>query len=1467
MKRIFTSILLITFLIQTLFANVSLAQTLPLTINPVQLTQPFLPTMVRGLMLYPDNPLKFNFLIEPGNEPLSDQDFQKESAKLIRYFLASLTTPEEDMWVNLSPTEKDRIIPASFGTTEMGRDLLAQDYILKQLTAALMNPDEKLGKEFWNRVYEEVHSKYGDAEIPVDTLSKVWIVPDKAEVFIKDKTVVVVESHLKVMMEEDYKSDQRSVVSDQKKENSNQPLKTDHLQLTTQIMKQIILPAIEHEVNTGKNFAPLRQIQNSAILAAWYKKNLRESLLGKSYIDQKKVNGIESGEKDSAQKIYDQYLKAFKQGAYEAVKEDYNSETQEVVMRKYVTGGAKIADSAVLSEAKRDSAMTTVKSMGPVRSVELELKNTGNTASPNQVNDEEEPELTWADVEKQGFRYEEKIEQSPLDGPVMVHYDVLRGQDYLGTVSLAKYPLLKIVKGNYLFPEFPQDGQRGRGRAFLKEILSKYKGYHFIFHGNDKVRQAMKSFKDEHIVVSPSEEPLVYHNAEFGKWIDRLEKNPLLRKLSARNQQVLLNYLGTVTIWGNIPDAAMGAGENLAVKSANGRIKTWKVRTISPYGLKRSEINGQTKIKIQRLAEYFSKNKISKDDAEILANTIVRIQPKHAELLVAWGVLMPDESAAILKGEFSPNQDFVDRMIKLIRYYDTQPFKTKKEILLRRLAPQQILESAGRKVHKDWVMEKLLRFRFGTFVEIDRAVEFVNRYQNILGGSRNAWELLIRKDLDAAEEWMRIHLEEKKAKPDHDDAMFAYTPEEWKKIEFTMKTVKSLAHEIRLYLNYTLGEEFLNEVRAWLDTVPGSQEAVARLSDEEKLKLMNAGVEIFKKHKDKMYEVINFVRLMDDSIYSGAGASKMVSFQSKGKRKLQADDLRNVTYDFGDSLGKAFGIVIAEIGLSTALNPSPKRVMNFRQSAHAFMKRMEKYYELLKHAEHPETMPPKFISRLTRSAKYSRESNGFPENTYRYFLIPYLKAMEHRKYKAEEILVFNDKDDIKERIKRAEEVTDTYQFKLAAARTRAVQFIRDFKFGNIEISRGRAATFQLSSAGFDPGDGFTHAFDHIADALNGADLKVLKFSNGQKYSKERVFVSPSSKAIYFDENFLKSIMSQTQISDRFENVGLMITLLGYAAASLTEYKEYPAITYARVIDPKIDEQLTDVMHGLIKTHDAAMRALQKSNQYGENALMILEDNEGRRFVIRFKQIGIQRYINIYHLNNEQEQIAGTVNYEVQEGFINRVNAPTIKAQLASMMFYDYSDSRTKNEDFSWRKNKERPIEIKDGYQNKGLGALLLTIAMSESQHQGNAEYFRVSEACSQYEFYERAAGLTYLGAGVLLGKFTNSALFKVSDILKKHQFKKVDTFVDWVTDAAMFGKNNDLGGIDLNPNQNELKESGTSIDFKNFYGPANFRPEQMNVNGFVPVILNISPPVSLPLLLGIREKEKPTESLVQAVSG
>ena len=52
--------------------------------------------------------------------------------------------------------------------------------------------------------------------------------------------------------------------------------------LGSQIIRELILPELEREVNEGKNFANLRQMYSGMVLATWYKKSLKESLFNHS---------------------------------------------------------------------------------------------------------------------------------------------------------------------------------------------------------------------------------------------------------------------------------------------------------------------------------------------------------------------------------------------------------------------------------------------------------------------------------------------------------------------------------------------------------------------------------------------------------------------------------------------------------------------------------------------------------------------------------------------------------------------------------------------------------------------------------------------------------------------------------------------------------------------------------------------------------------------------------------------------------------------------------------------------------------------------------------------------------------------------------------------------------------------------------------------------------------------------------
>jgi hypothetical protein len=275
------------------------------------------------------------------------------------------------------------MIPEALGQTDMGRDLLEQDYILKQITASLIYPENKLGRTFWDRVYAKAREMYGTTRIPVNTFNKVWIMADRAQVFEHNQTAFVVDSHLKVMLEEDY-------LALQKHQRQPEDMSPAH-SITSQIVRAIILPELEKEVNTGKNFANLRQIFNSIILSSWYKRNLKEALLNQVYANKAKVKGIErhgvitSAAKQSLQdlspeQIYNQYLKAYKRGVFNYIKEDVNN-AGEMIPRKYFSGGilgagaaahpltesVTQADSAQLANSLSDPLVDFITGLDPVR--------------------------------------------------------------------------------------------------------------------------------------------------------------------------------------------------------------------------------------------------------------------------------------------------------------------------------------------------------------------------------------------------------------------------------------------------------------------------------------------------------------------------------------------------------------------------------------------------------------------------------------------------------------------------------------------------------------------------------------------------------------------------------------------------------------------------------------------------------------------------------------------------------------------------------------------------------------------------------------------------------------------------------------------------------------------------------------------------------------------------------------------
>ena len=316
---------------------------LPAVGTAVELSDVYAPALIKGMVVYPDNPLKFDFIIDKGDAKLDQDELKVESDKLVKYFLSSMTVPKDDLWVNLSPHEKDRIIPDDLVKTPLGRDLLAQDYILKQLTATLIgdayNSDELRVMSREENVDTVTHHT---APITPNYLvdSKIWIVPQSATVYEFENTVYITDCKLKVLTDVDHSLMMSGDEDD---------MKAGASPATTGVIADSVSRAVENEVNNGRNFAPLRQIFHSLILAKWYKQTVENSILSEVYVDKNMTAGIEIANTSTKQEIYAKYIEAYNKGVVNYIEEEYDPQAQEMVAKKYFSGG--ISDGAMKVES------------------------------------------------------------------------------------------------------------------------------------------------------------------------------------------------------------------------------------------------------------------------------------------------------------------------------------------------------------------------------------------------------------------------------------------------------------------------------------------------------------------------------------------------------------------------------------------------------------------------------------------------------------------------------------------------------------------------------------------------------------------------------------------------------------------------------------------------------------------------------------------------------------------------------------------------------------------------------------------------------------------------------------------------------------------------------------------------------------------------------------------------------------
>lgn len=166
--------------------------------------------------------------------------------------------------------------------------------------------------------------------------------PQQASVYEKGSAVLLADTKLKVMMEDDYLALTKSLA----KSNNLKASKTDAS------VKNLLLPLLEKEVNEGKEFMALRQMYAAFILSVWLKKKYSEHLLSQLIGDKNITENLELPMIDSrsSQWVYQQYIKTYHRGD-QSIQEHTDANTGKTQALKYTTGG--VVMQAMISTTSR----------------------------------------------------------------------------------------------------------------------------------------------------------------------------------------------------------------------------------------------------------------------------------------------------------------------------------------------------------------------------------------------------------------------------------------------------------------------------------------------------------------------------------------------------------------------------------------------------------------------------------------------------------------------------------------------------------------------------------------------------------------------------------------------------------------------------------------------------------------------------------------------------------------------------------------------------------------------------------------------------------------------------------------------------------------------------------------------------------------------------------------------------------
>jgi len=297
--------------------------------------------LVGGIAFPLDNPMQigFNLLSDATATPASPQEQHQLQTRLGRYLNTFLVLSGDQVNVTLNPTDDFCGLPPLLRHTELGRDMLAQDVVLKHYTATRFHPSTPQGKAFWQEADKIITGVHG-----FETCFRVWIVPDDVGVREKSENghghVTIEKLGLKVLCEVDYNTLQR--LRNQHGRIAHHSITQNCTEQLVDLFRKLIVPEIQKEISTGPRFGLLRQILSVLIIAKWIiSTSLGESLKRAGFMGSNNPEkyGLCTVDDEVLLSMKQIYLQIFGEGVWQHTTTRFDMERNTVQRRLHVAGG------------------------------------------------------------------------------------------------------------------------------------------------------------------------------------------------------------------------------------------------------------------------------------------------------------------------------------------------------------------------------------------------------------------------------------------------------------------------------------------------------------------------------------------------------------------------------------------------------------------------------------------------------------------------------------------------------------------------------------------------------------------------------------------------------------------------------------------------------------------------------------------------------------------------------------------------------------------------------------------------------------------------------------------------------------------------------------------------------------------------------------------------------------------------